>query len=158
MTTESTDVLAAERSTHWNYFEAVICIHPDRHAKPNWAIVQNPHGDAHISASLSLSLWLQCCVPLKVISITETLAQVIPTGTAASCIISQMPRRAVLGSPTPECPHTDDNWRLLCATVILKLPLKPEKGKSRKLLYTIWTQRECSDNDFFSNMWTGDQN
>lgn len=157
MTTESTDVLAVERSTHWNYSEAVICMYPDRRAKPNWDIVQNPHGDSHISASLS-PLWLHCCVPLKVISITEMLALVIPTGTAASCIISQMPRRAVLQSQTPECPHTDDNWRLLCVTVTLKLPLEPEKGKSRKLLYTIWTQRECSDNNFFSNMWTGDQN
>lgn len=72
----TSDGLAGERSTSWNYFEAVICICPGKHEKSNWDIVQNPPGDPHISGSLFLQQ--HCCIPLKVISITGKLALAIP--------------------------------------------------------------------------------
>lgn len=75
-TAAASDGLAGERSTSWNYFEAVICICPGKHAKSNWDIVQNPPGDPHISGSLFLQR--HCCIPLKVISITGKLALAIP--------------------------------------------------------------------------------
>lgn len=144
MTVESTaasDVLAVERHTHWNYFEAVICIYPDKHAKSNWDIVQNPLGDPHISSSLSLRLY--CCVPLKVISIAEKLALVIPNRDCSLLVYHlSNAQESCSGMPnTWTSPHLRQLKIFVCDSHPAIAPKTRKGGELKTSLHNLNTER-----------------
>lgn len=108
--------------------------------------------------NLSLSLWLHCCIPLRVISITEKLALVIPNRDCSFLLYHlSNARECCVGKPNIWI--SSHWWQLKTFVFDSYSGIVPKTRKGQELKTPLHNlNMECSDNNFFSNTWAGDQN